>query len=111
MFTALLEELAAEPPTVLVVEDVHWADDATLDVLGYAARRIERLGAVLVLTFRDDEIDAQHPLHRFLGTLAGSRCTGSRCRRCRARRCARLTAGTGAEPRRSTASRAGTRSS
>ena len=72
VFTALLEELAAEPPTVLVVEDVHWADDATLDVLGYAARRIESLGAVLVLTFRDDEIDAQHPLHRFLGVLVGS---------------------------------------
>ena len=58
-----------QPPTVLVVEDVHWADDATLDVLGYAARRIESIGAVLVLTFRDDEIDAHHPLHRFLGAL------------------------------------------
>ena len=72
VFTALLEELEAEPPTVLVVEDIHWADDATLDVLAYAARRIERLRAALVLTFRDDEIDAQHPLHRFLGTLVGS---------------------------------------
>ncbi len=57
VFTALLEELAAEPPTVLVVEDVHWADDATLDVLGYAARRIERGRRLLVLTFRDDEVD------------------------------------------------------
>ena len=56
---------------MLVVEDIHWADDATLDVLGYAARRIEPVGAVLVLTFRDDEIDAHHPLHRFLGVLAG----------------------------------------
>jgi len=72
-FAALLDELAASTPTVLVVEDVHWADDATLDVLGYAARRIEPVGAVLVLTFRDDEIDAHHPLHRFLGVLAGCR--------------------------------------
>ncbi len=71
VFTALLEELAAEPPSVLVVEDIHWADDATLDVLGYAARRIEPLQAALVLTFRDDEIDAQHPLQRFLGMLVG----------------------------------------
>ena len=39
VFGALMQELAAEPPTVLVVEDVHWADDATLDVLGYAARQ------------------------------------------------------------------------
>jgi DNA-binding CsgD family transcriptional regulator/tetratricopeptide (TPR) repeat protein len=71
-FTALLDALAVVTPTVLVVEDVHWADDATLDVLAYAARRIEPLGAVLVLTFRDDEIDAHHPLHRFLGVLTGS---------------------------------------
>jgi DNA-binding CsgD family transcriptional regulator/tetratricopeptide (TPR) repeat protein len=71
IFPAVLEELAAETPTVLAVEDIHWADDATLDVLGYAARRIEALGAVLLLTFRDDEVDARHPLHRFLGVLAG----------------------------------------
>ena len=67
VFGALMEELAAEPPTVLVVEDVHWADDATLDVLGYAARRIESVSAVLVLTFRDDVTD-----RRFLGMLAGA---------------------------------------
>jgi len=73
VFAALLEELALETPTVLVVEDVQWADDATLDVLAYAARRIEPLGAVLVLTCRDDELDAQHPLQRFLGALVGSR--------------------------------------
>ena len=70
VFTAVLEELAAAPPTVLVVEDIHWADDATLDVLGYAARRIAGLGALLVLTFRDDEIDPRHPVQRLLGVLA-----------------------------------------
>ena len=37
----MLEELGASAPTVLIVEDAHWADDATLDVLGYAARRVE----------------------------------------------------------------------
>ena len=66
VFAAVLEELAASPPTVLVVEDIHWADDATLDVLGYAARRIEGVGALLVLTCRDEETDP-----RFLGLLAG----------------------------------------
>jgi DNA-binding CsgD family transcriptional regulator/tetratricopeptide (TPR) repeat protein len=70
VFAAVLEELAEERPTVLVVEDVHWADDATLDVLGYAARRVEAVGAVLVLTMRD-ELDPRHPLHRLLGALAG----------------------------------------
>ena len=75
VFTALLEALAADPPTVLVVEDIHWADDATLDVLGYAARRIEPLGAVLVLTCRDEEIDAG--CARAPGRTR-TRCTGSR---------------------------------
>src|SRR4051812_35943447 len=72
VFSALLDALAADPPTVLVVEDLHWADDATLDVLGYAARRIEPVGALLVLTCRDDEVDAGHPLNRFLGALVGA---------------------------------------
>ena len=71
VFGALLEELAADPPTILVVEDLHWADDATLDVLAYAARRIDQVGALIVLTCRDDQVDARHPLHRFLGVLAG----------------------------------------
>src|SRR3954471_13579112 len=66
-FAALLGELTREPPTLLVVEDVHWADDATLDALAYAARRIEMLPAVLVLTFRDDEPRA---LARLLGVVA-----------------------------------------
>ena len=69
VFGALLEELAASPPTVLVVEDIHWADDATLDVLGYAARRIERVGAVLVLTCREE---VGQGLRQFLGALAGA---------------------------------------
>ena len=71
VYTAVLAELAAAPPTALVVEDVHWADDATLDVLGYLARRIEPVPAVLVLTFRDDELGPSHPLQRLLGALAG----------------------------------------
>jgi DNA-binding CsgD family transcriptional regulator len=68
VFGALLDELAASPPTVLVIEDIHWADDATLDVLGYAARRVDRLGALVVLTCRDEGGEA---LQRFLGVLAG----------------------------------------
>ncbi len=70
VFPALLEELSEERPTILVVEDLHWADDATLDVLGYAARRVDTVGAVLVLTMRD-ELDPRHPLHRLLGAIMG----------------------------------------
>lgn len=71
VFAALLAELARERPTVLVVEDAHWADDATIDVLGYAARRVRSLGALLVLTVRDEALVPGHPLHRLLGVLAG----------------------------------------
>jgi DNA-binding CsgD family transcriptional regulator/tetratricopeptide (TPR) repeat protein len=69
-FAGLLEELGATRPTVLVVEDLHWADDATLDVLAYAARRVAPTGAVLVLTARD--VEPGHPLQRLLGALAGA---------------------------------------
>src|SRR5215217_2772391 len=98
VYGALLEELATDGPVVLMVEDVHWVDDATLDVLAYAARRIEPVGAVLVLTFRDDEIDAHHPLHRFLGVLAG--CPVHRIALAPLSRAAvgRMCAGTGADP-------------
>ncbi|MEU4419780.1 AAA family ATPase [Actinoplanes sp. NPDC024001] len=54
-------------PTVLVVEDLHWADDATLDVLRFLVRRIAALPAVLVATYRDDEIGADHPVRGLLG--------------------------------------------
>ena len=54
-----MEELSdPRRPTVLVVEDVHWADEATLDVLRYVGRRVAELPAVLVLTYRDDESGA-----------------------------------------------------
>ena len=70
---AAVAELAAWRPTVLIVEDLHWADDATLDVLGYLGARLADLPAVLVLTYRDDEAPTAHPVHRLLGALAGGR--------------------------------------
>ena len=50
----------AEHPAVLVVEDVHWADDATLDALRFLVRRIADLPAVLILTYRDEELHREH---------------------------------------------------
>ena len=71
--TALRTELTwPEHPTVLVIEDVHWADDATLDALRYLIRRIADLPAILVLTFRDDELNREHPLHGLLGLASRS---------------------------------------
>ncbi|MHC1558770.1 helix-turn-helix transcriptional regulator [Actinomycetospora sp. C-140] len=65
---AVLDELG-RPVTVLAVEDVHWSDEATLDALAVAAARIDRLPAVLVMTYRDDEVDPGSRLQRLLGGL------------------------------------------
>jgi DNA-binding CsgD family transcriptional regulator len=67
--TAFLEELASAGPSIVVLEDVHWADEATLDVLRIVGRRIESLPALLVATYRDDELDRSHPLRPVLGEL------------------------------------------
>lgn len=61
-----------EHPTVLVVEDVHWADEATLDVLRFLVRRIAGLPAVLVLTYRDVELTRDHPLQQLLGLASAT---------------------------------------
>ena len=58
-------------PTVAVVEDLHWADDATLDAMRYLARRVAHLPVVLVATFRSRGLAGDHPLTRLLGTLLG----------------------------------------
>jgi DNA-binding CsgD family transcriptional regulator len=71
----LLREFADPPASVVIVEDVHWADEATLDVLRIITRRIEGLRALIVLTFRDDGLDRRHPLRTLLGELSGSRVT------------------------------------
>ena len=58
-----------ERPTVLVIEDTHWADEATLDTIKYLGRRIARTNGLMVLTYRDGEVDADHPLRRVIGEL------------------------------------------
>jgi len=56
-------------PTVLVIEDTHWADEATLDAIKFLGRRIARASGLLVLTYRDGEVDYDHPLRRVIGEL------------------------------------------
>lgn len=56
-------------PTVLVLEDTQWADEATLDLIKYLGRRIKRTHGVLVLTYRDAEVYADHPLRQAIGDL------------------------------------------
>lgn len=67
---ALMAELEAPAPTLLVIEDIHWADEATLDVVRLVARRIESVAALVALTYRDEELDRTHPLRILLGELS-----------------------------------------
>lgn len=70
LFESVLDEMRhAASPLLMVVEDAHWADDATLDLLKYLGRRIERTPAVLAISYRDDEVTLSHPLRRVLGEL------------------------------------------
>lgn len=72
VFPAVLAEFGDSPSTlVATIEDVHWADDGTLDVLRFIARRLESLRAVIILTYRSDEVGDQHDLRGLLGALAG----------------------------------------
>ena len=56
-------------PSILVIEDTHWADEATLDAIKYLGRRIARTNGLLVLTYRDGEVDYDHPLRGVIGDL------------------------------------------
>ena len=69
---ALAGELAADVPTVLVVEDAHLGDEATLDVLRILGVRAEQVPALMIVTYRDDELDRWHPLRIVLGEVAAA---------------------------------------
>ena len=66
----LLDQLAAAP-TLMVIEDIHWSDEATLDLIVLLARRLRTTRALVVVTCRDDELALDHPLRVVLGALAG----------------------------------------
>jgi len=70
ILAAVVDELENGPtPSILVIEDVHWADEATLDLLKFLGRRINRIKSMIVATYRDDEVAADHPLRFVLGDL------------------------------------------
>jgi DNA-binding CsgD family transcriptional regulator len=63
---AALAELAAEQPIALIVEDVHWADQATRDLLGFLFTRLRPERVAVVVTYRSDDLHRRHPLRRTL---------------------------------------------
>ena len=72
----LIAELERAPrPVVLVLEDLHWADDATLDSITMLGRRIGALPALVVATHRSGEAPPGHPLHAALGAVPGDAMT------------------------------------
>jgi DNA-binding CsgD family transcriptional regulator len=56
--------------TLVVIEDAHWADEATLDLLRFIGRRMDDLPAMVVVTYRDDEVGPRHPFRVLIGDLA-----------------------------------------
>jgi DNA-binding CsgD family transcriptional regulator/tetratricopeptide (TPR) repeat protein len=70
IFRAVLSALQNAPgPNVLVGEDAHWTDEATLDLVRFLGRRIGTTRTLVIITHRDDSLDPYHPLRRVLGDL------------------------------------------
>jgi DNA-binding CsgD family transcriptional regulator/tetratricopeptide (TPR) repeat protein len=76
LFRALLRQVSGPGPVnVVVVEDIHWADEATMDLLRFAGRRLRDARVLLVVTFRDDDLATDDQLRVALGELARHRTT------------------------------------
>lgn len=71
IFVAVFEELR-EDPTVLVLDDLHWADQGTIDLFRFLLRRAAQSSLMIVGIMRDDEVSATHPLRVLLGDIARS---------------------------------------
>jgi DNA-binding CsgD family transcriptional regulator/tetratricopeptide (TPR) repeat protein len=68
LFTAALDELERDCALV-VLEDMHWADEATLDLLKYLGRRVQRTNSMIAVSYRDDEVGPRHPLRHVIGDV------------------------------------------
>jgi DNA-binding CsgD family transcriptional regulator len=73
LLLGLVQRLAARAPLLLIVEDLHWADRSTRDLLAYLAIYLRSGRVLLVGTFRSDELDRLHPLRQLLGELGRNR--------------------------------------
>ena len=71
--TSFLNELTASQPLVVVLDDLHWADRSSLDLLEFVAGEVSERSMLLVGSYRDMELSRQHPLSETLATLARAR--------------------------------------
>ena len=69
IFSSFLKEIQQIQPNILVIEDVHWADESTLDLIKFLGRRINKCKTLFIITYRDDEIRSDHPLKISLSGL------------------------------------------
>jgi DNA-binding CsgD family transcriptional regulator/tetratricopeptide (TPR) repeat protein len=68
-FLMLLERLADSGPTVLVIEDIHWADRSSRDLIAFLSRNLRAPQVLIVMTYRSDDLHRQHPLRPVLAEL------------------------------------------
>jgi DNA-binding CsgD family transcriptional regulator len=73
LLLGVVERLAARAPLLLVMEDLHWADRSTRDLVAYLATALRSGPVLLLLTYRSDELHRRHPLRGLLGELARNR--------------------------------------
>ncbi|MFL5840861.1 MAG: AAA family ATPase [Thermoleophilaceae bacterium] len=69
LLLAVLRRLGEDAPVLLVIEDAHWADTSTRDFVSFLARNISSERLAVVVTYRVDELGADHPLRSLLGEL------------------------------------------
>ncbi|SEG72498.1 regulatory protein, luxR family [Nonomuraea solani] len=68
-FLTLLERLAEQRPTILVIEDIHWADRSSRDLIAFLSRNLGAPQVLIVMTYRSDDLHRQHPLRPVLAEL------------------------------------------
>ncbi|UAJ78445.1 AAA family ATPase [Leifsonia sp. ZF2019] len=73
LITVLFENLSVSRPLVLAVDDIHWADTSTLELLRFVVRMSERGRVLVLLGYRSDEVSRGHPLRAYLAELERTR--------------------------------------
>lgn len=68
-FLTLLERLADSRPTILIIEDIHWADRSSRDLIAFLSRNLRAPQVLIVMTYRSDDLHRQHPLRPVLAEL------------------------------------------
>ena len=72
-FAERIVQTSRDAPLVLAIEDLHWADEATLELVPYLARKLRDARVLLLATYRSDELYRLHPLNHVLAELARGR--------------------------------------